>query len=337
MLVKMAAAYRRPLVAFYLGRPPPKADAGVDFRRFAGRDAPVGEPLVHALVREVVARQGIVREVLREEEAAEAGFVGMFSAVDGPQAAVDAVAGLIGDHHPDRAATADEAFNVLRRQVESAGAFVLLKGDLGSYQTAIDTDAFRGFALADRVAPFIVINDNDARTAWSFTLIHELAHVLLGQTGISDNRAETRVEQFCNDVASEYLLPQVALSGLAVPVTFDGLVETIGALADEHKVSRALVAYRLRRAGLIGQEDYGRAVGLFRSQWLDNRERERERNREEPGGPSYYAVRRHRVGGALMDLVRRSLRGDALSTTKAAIALGVKPTQVQPMLAGAEA
>ena len=63
--------------------------------------------------------------------------------------------------------------------------FVLLKGDLGNYRTAIDVEVFRGFAIADDIAPFVVINDNDSKAAWSFTLLHELTHLLLGQTGIS--------------------------------------------------------------------------------------------------------------------------------------------------------
>jgi Zn-dependent peptidase ImmA (M78 family) len=80
--------------------------------------------------------------------------------------------------------SAEEAFSFLRSRAEEVGVFVLLKGDLGSHHTAIDLQTFRGFALADPVAPFVVINDQDSKSAWSFTLIHELAHLWLGQTGV---------------------------------------------------------------------------------------------------------------------------------------------------------
>src|SRR3546814_17037769 len=63
-------------------------------------------------------------------------------------------------------------------------------------------DAFRGFALADPIAPFVVINDRDAKTAWSFTLLHEVAHLWIGATGVSGGHFEGSTEQFCNDVAS---------------------------------------------------------------------------------------------------------------------------------------
>ena len=55
---------------------------------------------------------------------------------------------------------------------------------MGNYLSAIDVDVFRGFAIADDIAPFVVINDNDSVSAWSFTLLHELVHLLLGETGI---------------------------------------------------------------------------------------------------------------------------------------------------------
>ena len=84
---------------------------------------------------------------------------------------------------------------------------MLLKGDLGNYVSAIDTRVFRGFCIADEVAPFVVINDQDARTAWTFTLLHETVHLLLGHTGVSGAYTESEVERFCDDVAGEFLLP----------------------------------------------------------------------------------------------------------------------------------
>jgi Zn-dependent peptidase ImmA (M78 family) len=92
----------------------------------------------------------------------------------------------------------------------------LLIGNLGSHHTTIDVTTFRGFALSDDVAPFIVINDQDAQAAWSFTLLHELTHLWLGQTGVSGARAEQKIERFCNDVAGEVLLPIEELSGLTI-------------------------------------------------------------------------------------------------------------------------
>ena len=53
----------------------------------------------------------------------------------------------------------------------------------------------------------IVINDQDTKSAWSFTAMHELVHLWLGSTGISGTDTTDKVEQYCNDVAGEILLP----------------------------------------------------------------------------------------------------------------------------------
>ena len=57
-----------------------------------------------------------------------------------------------------------DAFALLRSKVEAAGVFVILKGNMGNYQSAIEVDAFRGFAIADDIAPFVVINDKRLRS-----------------------------------------------------------------------------------------------------------------------------------------------------------------------------
>ena len=103
-----------------------------------------------------------------------------------------------------------QLFALLRSAAERAGIYILLLGDVGSYHSDIGEDVFRGFALADELAPFVVINDNDAEAARPFTLIHELAHIWIGASGVSGplrDVPENVVERFCNDTASEFLLP----------------------------------------------------------------------------------------------------------------------------------
>src|SRR5690606_38969916 len=110
----------------------------------------------------------------------------------------------------------ERAFAFLRGKAEEAGIFVLLIDNLGSYHTAIDVEAFRGFALADEVAPSIAINANDSKGAWCFTLVHELVHLLLGATGVSGSDDNQEIEKFCNDVASEFLVPMEEIHSLRI-------------------------------------------------------------------------------------------------------------------------
>jgi Zn-dependent peptidase ImmA (M78 family) len=221
----------------------------------------------------------------------------------------------------------------LRSRVEAAGIFVLLMGNLGSHHSAIDVEAFRGFALADDVAPFVVINDQDAKSAWSFTLIHELVHLWLGTTGVSGVFADAEIEKFCNVVAGSFLLPANELPQVGVNIETD--VETaaqrIGEFAEERHLSRSMVAYSLLRAGLLTDDAWHTLSSRFRTQWRLSREAQRERQKD-GSGPSYYVVRRHRLGSALLHFVSRSLNGGALTPTKASQVLGVKPRSVAFLL-----
>ncbi len=183
----MAKAYRRPLLVFYMASPPPRGNRGEDFRSLSARHTEV-EPLVDALVRDIRARQSIVRSVLEDdEEATPLPFIGSMTTENGLGAVLASIRQTIGiDLATFRAQGSPEAaFALLRTKVEAAGVFVLLVGNLGSHHTNLDVSAFRGFALADPIAPFIVINDQDAKSAWSFTLLHEMAHLWLGATGVS--------------------------------------------------------------------------------------------------------------------------------------------------------
>ncbi len=336
-LTRMAAQYRRPLLSFYLSKPPRKGDRGVDFRTIPQSEDTPEEALLDALIRDIRARQSMVRVIMEDEEEAEPlPFVGSHRIEDGRAAVLKSLRALLGidvaDYRAQRDASA--AFALLRKSAEEAGIFVLLKGNLGNYKTALDTTVFRGFAIADEVAPFIVINDQDAKPAWSFTLLHETVHVMLGHTGISAVSAENEIEKFCNDVAGEFLLLEEELGHLALSHSgqISSITERISALARELKVSRAMIAYKAYRSDLLTWETYNQLRISFREEWLQNREMRRERTRQNETILDHNRVRRHRLGTRIIGIVRRMLAADALSTSKAAQILGVKPRQVQPLL-----
>ena len=213
-LLNMSEKYRRPLLTFYLPKRPKESHKGQDFRTLPEGRAPGSQALVDALLRNVHVRQGLVRAALEEAEEDEPlPFVGSADMADGMDALVGSMGKVLGitaaDYRTRQNATIP--FTALRAAAENAGVFVLLLGNLGTHHTDITARVFRGFALADEIAPFIVINEKDSQAAWSFTLLHELAHVFLGQTGISGYDGEAQVEKFCDSVAARFLLDPVEL------------------------------------------------------------------------------------------------------------------------------
>lgn len=334
----MAKAYRRPLVAFYLPAPPKRGARGADFRSTV-QDAPAEEQAwLDTLIREVRARHDLVRAALEEDDEVRAvSFIGESHLGEAPAQLAHRLGSLLDfDREKFRQqGSLTDAFRYLRECVEGAGVFTLLIGDLGSHHTAISVDTFRGYALADSIAPMIVVNDRDARGAWSFTLLHEFCHLMLGRTGVSAGFGNVELERTCNDVASAVLLDRDELMDLVVPDAADVAVaaDRIAGFARERNLSRSLVAYRLRREGRLTGSQWRELSGLFRAQWLKHRENERLRGRESEGGPTYYVVRRHRLGPALLETVSYLLRSGGVSVVKAGKILGVKPNNVRETLA----
>ena len=219
MLEKMSKHYRRPLLTFYLSEPPRTGAKGQDFRTLPEAVNLVENAFVDTVLREIRVRQSLVRMILEEEEEAERfAFVNTAKIGEEPSAlAIKIKKTLRFDVSVYwRKRTAAEAVSYLRKKVEGAGIFVPFVDNLGNYRTEVPVELFRGFALADEIAPFIVVNANDSKGAQAFTIVHELVHIWLGLTGVSGGKVELRVEKYCNDVAGEFLLPGTELEKLNV-------------------------------------------------------------------------------------------------------------------------
>ena len=282
----------------------------------------------------------MLRELLVDaDEATPLPFVASASGRRDVRSVSDAIRGALRVSPEDqrRANGPTGLFSILRAAAEHAGVYVLLLGDLGTHHSAIGEDVFRGFALADAIAPFVVINDNDAVPARAFTLLHELAHVWVGETGISGplrGSRDSAVERFCNEVAGDFLLPAQAIPSLRAldGAAFAAAMVASAEIASVWNVSQGVVVYRAMAEGFLPDTLASELFSAFAARWKSERQRARSTRDEDEGGPSYYVVRRSKLGPALLDTVRRGLQADILTHTKAAKILGVSPSSVEPLL-----
>lgn len=167
-----------------------------------------------------------------------------------------------------------------------------------------------GFALADDLAPVIFINGADTKAAQIFTLAHELAHIWLGQSALSDadmTRASSNaIERWCNRVAGEFLLPVDDLKDYVLDR--DDLTEELEKLARRFKVSTLVALRRLYDANYLTESEYRQAFVAERERVLALME-----EGEGGGGGNFYNTQPVRVGKRFARaLIESTLEGQTL-------------------------
>ncbi len=336
-LAKFSDLYKRPLATFYLKQPPVTGHVEADFRKTKDNISKRESALLDTLCRNMRVRQELVRSYLEDgKDITQRNYVGSANIEHGAKAVAKAIAQELNFDHTNqsqRHGTADKLFKTLRERTENIGIFTLLLGDVGSYHSKLDTHVFRGFTIVDKVAPFIVINKHDTKPACNFTLIHELTHIWLGTGGISghDHIIQDKTEQFCDDVAGEFLLPDGILQEKIPFISSDNkkAEQAIKQISNTWSVSESMVAYQLYRKAIISQIVYQELYKNYQKRWMALKKKEKE---EKSGGPHYYILKNYSLGSSLVSFVKRTLENKEMTQTKAAQILDSRPGKVQPFL-----
>ena len=317
---KFAQATGTAVGYFFLPEPPDEKIPIPDLRTI--RDQAVIRPSGNLLdtIYQCQQRQDWYREYARSAGLRELEWIGSLGTSTPPTEAARKITRGLSFSVGHRGANWAEAFTNLRKRAEDVGVLVMVSGVVGSNNyRKLDPREFRGFALADTFAPLVFVNGADTRAAQIFTLAHELAHIWLGESALSDAdlsiRTADRGEAWCNQVAAEMLVPMQRVRS-----EFDPNAERaaeLQRLARKFKSSTLVVLRRIHEAGYLSWEEYRRS-------YLDEYKRAMESPRG--GGGDFYNTQPVRVSRIFAQAVITSTLEGHTSYTDAFQMLGFKKT-----------
>lgn len=249
-----AKATHTPVGTFFLSDPPTDELPIGDFRTI--RDERIARPSTNLLetIETCQLRQDWYRRYAIEDGAEPVAFVASAQVGDDVVVAAARVRHGVGLDIAERSTMPRwaDAFRAFAQGVEDAGVLVMVSGVVGANaHRPLDPGEFRGFALADAIAPLVFVNGRSTTSAKTFTLAHELAHLALGESGIDAAVVDAPVragvpdmERWCNEFAAELLVPLADLAERK-PVAVEDPIAAANDLARRYKVSTLVVLRRM--------------------------------------------------------------------------------------------
>lgn len=290
---KLAKVTHTPFGYLFLSEPPEEKLPVADFRTVGSEEGGRPSPEFLDVLYDAMRKQDWYREHLLEAGEDPLEFVGSATLKTAKTELARAMRRKFGFNLQLRAAASnwEQALSLMFDHCEDQGVMVIRSGiAAGNTHRPLSVEEFRGFALTDAYAPLVFINSKDSPAGQMFTLVHELVHLWLGLSGVS-NLEQTyapgkKVEIFCNAVAAEVLVP---LDDLQAALK-DG-VDTVVALKRRFKLSSLVILRRLHDLKAIDREQFQK---LYRE---EEQEFARKRGAQQDGG-NYYATQRVRSGGS---------------------------------------
>jgi len=292
-LEAFAHKVRVPSGYMYFSSPPEERIPIADFRTISGKETTQPSPNLLTMMIDCELRQDWYRDFAIEEGLEELGFVGTASLNDAPSEIAQRIVATIEFDLEARSSctTWVEALRYFIRQIDEAGILVMVSGIVRSNtHLRLNPEEFRGFALSDNLAPLIFVNGADSKAAQIFTLAHELDHLWLGESALSNSGRNINCklppeDHWCIAVAAEVLIPLVHLR-LQLNET-ETHEKSITRLARLYKVSTLVILRRLHDVGVLSKNEFERA-------WLVELNKVKQVSSQ--GGGNFYHSTITRVG-----------------------------------------
>jgi len=322
---KLALALHIPFGYLFLSDPP-KNDIKVPDLRTVG-SKPITEFSANLLdqLRNLLLKQEWYRDYATEEGRKPLAFVGRFSVNSSYEKVAADISNELGINAKFRTAASNwEGFLTnLMAGAEAAGILVIRSGVVASSsKRTLKVNEFRGFVLSDPIAPLVFINGADSTSAQVFTLAHELAHLWIGKSGISNPNPKKRsadennsIERFCNQVAAELLVPRAEF--LKRWRNSETVENNVRMLVRYFRVSAHVILRQAFELDKITRQEYEERIEA-------EEERFRLQQEEREGGGNFYRTMRVRNSRILVSSVLEAIQASKIGLRDAATLLGCK-------------
>ncbi|MDR3112523.1 MAG: ImmA/IrrE family metallo-endopeptidase [Elusimicrobiota bacterium] len=270
----LSKLYGIKFITFYLPSVPKKIKPLKDFRGIP--DPNIFSKNFIFLMREIQGKQEWTKEYLTNKSKKPIAFVDSIALEYGiehcTKEAVNLLNKLLLSDTIELSSKVDDTFKILVKKIESLGVFVSIGNSYnGHHLYSVEPSEARGFAIADKIAPFVFINSKDNKKAQIFTLIHEVCHLFLGESGISDTSSGNKnpTEIICNKATAEFLMPTEKFHEIWNSTKTNSLDEKIKILGEKFPTSRLSITIRAYALRLISNKTFDETYAHYKKEVKD--------------------------------------------------------------------
>lgn len=319
-LQSLASFYKRPLLTFFMPNPPVVQNKLVDFRTLDSLPHGKDSPEFAKLKRQIFYLQESLSEFQKNDGVEPLDFINSVSVNTNIFQFVQNIRQRLSFSYDEQRAYKkdEELFSVLREKIEDLGVYVVIRGSFEK----IPIDEFRGIAITDEYAPLILINGRDMSSARTFSMLHELAHLFLGDSSVYNSRNNRDPkETFCNKFAAEFMMPTEEVNRIfpnrIEETSASVIMDTLSLEAKKHNVSMMTLLYRLSDVGKISSAMVRQIENTIKS-------RVKEKRETQEGGPDRNKIDKLYLGDKVISTVLNARDAGTISDSSASALLNVK-------------
>ncbi|MBN1389488.1 MAG: ImmA/IrrE family metallo-endopeptidase [Candidatus Thermoplasmatota archaeon] len=333
-LKELSNAYKRPLAAFFLSYPKPEKPRPKDYRMLPQKKDVFDKKTI-LILRKARMLQEISGELSKNIYYETKPSIKKANITDDPKSLADKYRVELGftTKKQTELKTSYEMFNFLRDKMEDLNILV--------FQDSIPVEDARGFALPDETPNVIVLSSKDSIEARIFSLMHEFAHIILGEPAIDfpdyTNPYQNKIEYWCNQFSSSFLLSEVMARSI-FEANQENLTDTktLNKISRRYKVSKGMLLFNMLKYDFITESEFKNVLERYIPQEPEEAdEEEKDGEKKQSGGIPADVKCLSMVGNKFVSLVANNYDHNHITYTDALNYLSIKSKIFDKVLAKA--